>query len=81
MPGRHDAPPKAAIVFDRFHVDQAVQRQTDQSCGGTCIARSKIDCRKNVLKGIRWLFLKNDRRISTPHATNATTLRGSLAAE
>ena len=53
--------PKAMLVFDRFHVVKLFNDKLSH-CAGSCTARRPRE-HKAVLKGTRWLLLKNPENL------------------
>jgi transposase len=54
--------PKAALVFDRFHVMQLMNKKLSQFRHE--VWREALGKQKTVLKGTRWLLLKNPETLS-----------------
>ena len=77
--GRARHLPSAALVFDRFHVDQAVQREAHATCAANCTAKPADQLHKQVLKGTRWLLLKNPENLDDANGRTATARGGAEA--
>ena len=73
-PGRADNLPRRPCLRS-FPCDQAVQRETQRLSAGTCISEAEDGAQK-ILKGTRWLLLKNPENLDARSERTATPGRG-----
>ncbi len=52
----------AVVIFDRFHVIKTVQQEIDE-LRANYTAKPPKDLKRDVLKGTRWLLLKNHEKL------------------